>query len=38
MVIFNDTNSWAKKLKLIKYKIDKNKVINSSEKFIKIKR
>ena len=38
MVIFNDTNSWAKKIKLIKYKIDKNKVISSSEKFIKIKK
>lgn len=38
MIIFNDTNSWGKKLKLIKYKINKNKVINSSEKFLKIKK
>lgn len=38
MIIFNDTNDWEKKLKLIKYKINKNKTINTSIKFIKIKK
>ena len=38
MIIFNDTEDWEKKLKLIKYKISKNKAINTSEKYIKIKK
>lgn len=36
MIVFNDTNTWDKKLKLIKYKINKKNEISTKEKFYKL--
>lgn len=36
MIVFNDGFNWNKKLKIIKYKITKEKKIHASEKFIKL--
>lgn len=36
MIVFDDTNAWDKKLKLIKYNINKKNEIKTKEKFYKI--